>query len=172
MNAEIQTFNFNDNPVRTLTDENVEPWFVAKDVCDILTIDTNHLSESLDHDEMNTIRLTEGNTRGNPNKTIISEPGRYTLVMRSRKPEAKEFKRWVMYAPCLRMDGQQRLDIQSQRLMACDSQTLHNRTPRNGHVHKTRPQSGRYEIRISPTPPYASREKGRPSSTSDSAKPH
>lgn len=97
MNTEIQTFNFKSASVRTLTDENGDPWFVAKDVCDILGIDTNHLSESLDHDEMNSHRITGGNTRGNPNETIISEPGLYGLVMKSRKPEAKEFKRWVTH---------------------------------------------------------------------------
>lgn len=107
MNTEIQTFNFNDAPVRTLTDENNDPWFVAKDACNILGIDTNHLSESLDPDEMNTLRITEGNTRGNPNKTIISEPGLYRLVMRSRKPEAKEFQRWVTHEvlPSIRKHG-------------------------------------------------------------------
>lgn len=40
MDSEIQTFNFNDTPVRALTDENGEPWFVTKDVCDILATQT------------------------------------------------------------------------------------------------------------------------------------
>lgn len=107
MDTEIQTFNFNNAPVRTLTDENGEPWFVAKDVCNILGIDTNHLREALDDDEMNTLRITEGNTRGNPNKTIISEPGLYELVMKSRKPEAKEFQRWATHEvlPSIRKHG-------------------------------------------------------------------
>ncbi|ACJ52608.1 phage antirepressor Ant [Bifidobacterium longum] len=107
MSTEIQRFDFKGAALRTLTDEAGEPWFVAKDVCDILGIDTNHLGESLDSDEMNTLRITEGNTRGNPNKTIISEPGLYRLVMRSRKPEAKEFQRWVTHEvlPSIRRHG-------------------------------------------------------------------
>lgn len=107
MSTEIQRFEFKGAALRTLTDENGEPWFVAKDVCDILGIDTNHLGESLDSDEMNTLRITEGNTRGNPNKTIISEPGLYRLVMKSRKPEAKEFQRWVTHEvlPQIRKTG-------------------------------------------------------------------
>lgn len=107
MSTEIQRFDFKGAALRTLTDEAGEPWFVAKDVCDILGIDTNHLGESLDSDEMNTLRITEGNTRGNPNKTIISEPGLYRLVMRSRKPEAKEFQRWVTHEvlPQIRKTG-------------------------------------------------------------------
>lgn len=107
MNNEIQQFDFKGASLRTLTDEAGEPWFVAKDVCDILGIDTNHLSESLDSDEMNTLRITEGNVRGNPNKIIISEPGLYRLVMKSRKPEAKEFQRWVTHEvlPQIRKHG-------------------------------------------------------------------
>lgn len=107
MSTEIQRFDFKGAALRTLTDEAGEPWFVAKDVCDILGIDTNHLGEILDSDEMNTLRITEGNTRGNPNKTIISEPGLYRLVMRSRKPEAKEFQRWVTHEvlPSIRRHG-------------------------------------------------------------------
>lgn len=107
MSTEIQRFDFKGAALRTLTDEAGEPWFVAKDVCDILGIDTNHLGESLDSGEMNTLRITEGNTRGNPNKTIISEPGLYRLVMRSRKPEAKEFQRWVTHEvlPSIRRHG-------------------------------------------------------------------
>ena len=116
MNTEIQRFDFKGAALRTLIDEAGEPWFVAKDVCDILGIDTNHLGESLDSDEMNTLRITEGNTRGNPNKTIISEPGLYRLVMKSRKSEAKEFQRWVTHEvlPSIRKYGaymtQQTLD--------------------------------------------------------------
>lgn len=107
MNNEIQQLDFKGASLRTLTDEAGEPWFVAKDVCDILGIDTNHLSESLDSDEMNTLRITEGNVRGNPNKIIISEPGLYRLVMKSRKPEAKEFQRWVTHEvlPQIRKHG-------------------------------------------------------------------
>ena len=107
MNDEIRKFNFKGAALRTLTDGTGEPWFIAKDVCDILEIDTNHLSESLESDEMNTLCITEGNTRGNPNKTIISEPGLYRLIMRSRKPEAREFQRWVTHEvlPRIRKTG-------------------------------------------------------------------
>lgn len=107
MNTEIQRFDFKGESLRALTNKAGEPWFVAKDACDILGIDTNHLGESLDSDEMNTLRITEGNTRGNPNKTIISEPGLYRLVMKSRKSEAKEFQRWVTHEvlPQIRKTG-------------------------------------------------------------------
>nr|UWI38763.1 MAG: antirepressor protein KilAC domain [Bacteriophage sp.] len=107
MNAEIQTFNFNKAPLRTLTDEAGDPWFVAKDVCDVLEISNNRDAISqLDSDEKNTVVISDG-IPGNPNRTIISEPGMYKLIMRSRKPEAKEFQRWVTHEvlPQIRKHG-------------------------------------------------------------------
>ena len=107
MNTGIQTFNFNNATMRTLTDENGEPWFVAKDVCDILSIENSRRATAeLDTDEKNTVTISDG-IPGNPNKTIISEPGLYALIMRSRKPEAKEFKRWVTHEvlPSIRKHG-------------------------------------------------------------------
>lgn len=97
MSNEIQQFDFKGATLRTLTDENGEPWFVAKDVCDILGLENSRKATAeLDLDEKNTVTISDG-IPGNPNKTIISEPGLYKLIMRSRKPEAKEFQRWVMH---------------------------------------------------------------------------
>lgn len=116
MNTEIQTFNFNKATMRTLTDENGEPWFVAKDVCNILGIDTNHLREALDDDEITNLRNSEVWNQPGRAPLIISEPGLYKLIMRSRKPEAKEFQRWVTHEvlPSIRNHGaymtQQTLD--------------------------------------------------------------
>ena len=107
MNSEIQTFDFNNAPLRTLTDEAGDPWFVAKDVCNILEISNNRDAISqLDNDEKNTVVISDG-IPGNPNKTIISEPGLYKLIMRSRKPEAKDFQRWVTHEvlPSIRKHG-------------------------------------------------------------------
>ena len=88
MNTEIQSFNFNTTPLRVLTDEAGEPWFVAKDVCDILGLENSRKATAeLDPDEKNTVTISDG-IPGNPNKTIISEPGLYKLIMRSRKPGA------------------------------------------------------------------------------------
>lgn len=116
MNNEIQQFDFKGTALRTLTDENGEPWFVAKDVCDILGLENSRKATAeLDPDEKNTVTISDG-IPGNPNKTIISEPGLYKLIMRSRKPEAKEFQRWVTHEvlPSIRKHGaymtQQTLD--------------------------------------------------------------
>lgn len=66
-----------------------EPWFVTVDVCRALEVkNARDAVARLDDDEKNTVVLTDGN-RGNPNVTIVNEPGLYTLVLGSRKPEAK-----------------------------------------------------------------------------------
>ena len=107
MNNEIQKFDFRGASLRTLTDEAGEPWFVAKDVCDILGIDTNHLREALDDDEITNLRNSEVWNQPGRAPLIISEPGLYKLIMRSRKPEAKEFQRWVTHEvlPQIRKTG-------------------------------------------------------------------
>lgn len=84
-----------------------EPWFVAKDVCDVLEIGNSRQALSrLDEDEKNTVILNDG-TPGNPEKSIVNEPGLYSLVLSSRKPEAKEFKRWLTHdvIPSIRKTG-------------------------------------------------------------------
>ena len=84
-----------------------EPWFVAADVCRALEIGNSRMAtDRLDDDEKSTVSLTDG-TPGNPVKTIVSEPGLYSLALGSRKPEAKAFKRWVTHEviPAIRKTG-------------------------------------------------------------------
>jgi anti-repressor protein len=93
--------------IRTILGNDHEPWFVAKDVCDALGIATNHLREEgrgLDDDEVMNLPNWEGKGKA---PIIISEAGLYSLILRSRKPEAKQFKRWVTHEvlPSIRKDG-------------------------------------------------------------------
>lgn len=93
--------------------QNDEPWFVAKDVCDCLEINNSRQALSrLDDDEKNSVILNDG-IPGNPEKSIVNEYGLYSLVMSSRKPEAKEFKRWVTHEvlPSIRKYGTYSVDI-------------------------------------------------------------
>lgn len=86
---------------------NREPWFMAADVCRALEVKNGRDAVSrLDEDEKNTVGLTDG-TPGNPNMTIINEAGLYALVLSSRKPEAKTFKRWITHEvlPAIRQHG-------------------------------------------------------------------
>ena len=108
MNNEIQQFDFRGASLRTLTDEAGEPWFVAKDVCDILELTNPAVAlQSLDDDEKTNLSNSYVWSESGRRPLIISEPGLYRLVMRSRKPEAKEFQRWVTHEvlPQIRKTG-------------------------------------------------------------------
>lgn len=111
MNNEIQRFDFRGASLRTLTDEAGEPWFVAKDVCDILGMSNPSMAvTALDKDEVAQIDPKDylgSENRSNQAVNIVSEPGLYKLIMRSRKPEAHEFKRWVTHEvlPSIRKHG-------------------------------------------------------------------
>ena len=102
---EIQTFN---NPefgtVRAVRGDDDEPMFVAKDVCAALSIAPTAASR-LDEDEKG-LRLTQ-TPGGEQNVLLVTEPGFYRLVLKSRKPEAKAFQRWVTHEvlPALRREG-------------------------------------------------------------------
>ena len=98
--------------VRIILKDN-EPWFIAKDVCDCLEINNSRQALSrLDDDEKNSVILNDG-IPGNPEKSIVNEYGLYSLVLSSRKPEAKEFKRWITHdvIPQIRKTGQYVADI-------------------------------------------------------------
>lgn len=86
--------------------EDGEPMFVARDLCDALGIDRYRDAVArLDDDERGSVLVdTPG---GKQNMAAVTEPGFYKLVMRSRKPEAKAFQRWVTHdvLPALRRDG-------------------------------------------------------------------
>lgn len=88
--------------VRTLN-LNSEPWFVAVDVCSVLDLSNPTIAVSrLDEDERAKFNLgRQGDA------TIVNEPGLYTLVLGSRKPEAKAFKRWITHEviPAIRKHG-------------------------------------------------------------------
>ena len=107
--------NENLGSVRTALDQDGNIWFVAKDVCDVLGIVNNRDAMSrLDDDEKDTIDphiFTVGNTdtenRRGSELSIINESGMYTLVLTSRKPQAKEFKKWLTHEviPTIRQHG-------------------------------------------------------------------
>lgn len=93
--------------VRTLSIDG-EPWFVGKDVADILgyTNPRDALAKHVDDEDKNTVAICDG-TPGNPNTTVINESGLYSLVLSSKLPTAKKFKRWVTseVLPAIRKHG-------------------------------------------------------------------
>ena len=110
MNSEIANYDFHGNNVRILIDQDNAPWFIAKDICNVLDIRTNSIRAILDEDEVgelanvNTIDIAQNGGRA---PLIVSESGFYKLVMRSRKTVAKEFQRWVTrdVLPSIRKHG-------------------------------------------------------------------
>lgn len=104
---EVTVFSFqNQHEIRTVVRDG-EPWFVAKDICDILELtDVSQTVQSLDDDEKGTysIRTLGGNQR----MSVVSESGLYALVFKSRKLEAKAFRKWVTsdVLPAIRKTGQ------------------------------------------------------------------
>lgn len=105
LTPEIFQFSSTKQEVRSLLVKN-EPWLVAKDVCDVLGLsDTNMAIKSLDDDE----KLTQTLFGSGQNRKmwIINESGFFALVMRSNKPEAKAFRKWVTseVLPTIRKKG-------------------------------------------------------------------
>lgn len=102
---EIKVFNYQENEVRTVVKDN-EVWWVLKDVCKVLNIvNTHNVSARLDDDEKGVHQMyTLGGTQ---ELTIINETGLYSVILRSDKPEAKEFKRWITHEvlPTIRKTG-------------------------------------------------------------------
>lgn len=81
--------------IRTIN-QNGEPWFAVKDVCDALDLaDTNKAAARLDDDELTRIKFVSG---GQTREMLFTnKPGIYSLILGSRKPEAKAFKRWITH---------------------------------------------------------------------------
>ena len=105
----LDLFHFKGRQVRTIQLDG-EPWFVAADVCDVLGL--NNPSQALSYLDRDERRLiTNEAWRTNGNMAVVSEPGLYSLVLRSRRPEAKGFRRWIAHEviPALRQSGQYRL---------------------------------------------------------------
>lgn len=103
---ELQIFNYNGNEVRTIQKDG-EPWWVLKDVCEVLDISQAvRVAERLDEDEVSQTHITD--SLGRQQSTyIINESGLYNVILRSDKPEAKPFRKWVTseVLPSIRKHG-------------------------------------------------------------------
>ena len=106
MSNELQVFNYTEQHQIRTTVIDGEPWFVAKDVCDVLGL--SNITEALrglDEDELSSEILKSGGQ--NREMRTISESGLYALIFRSSKPESKQFSRWVRHEvlPSIRKSG-------------------------------------------------------------------
>lgn len=109
---QIQKFNFDGEEIRVSHDEQGNPWFVANDVCAVLEIvNSRDALTRLDDDEKGVVSTyTLG---GEQEQSSINESGLYSLVLSSRKPEAKRFKKWVTaeVLPTLRKTGSYTMQV-------------------------------------------------------------
>lgn len=108
MAQEITVFtNAQFGNIRAFKDGQGEPWFIAKDVCDVLGYKNSRdaLKKHVDEED---VRVANRDTSaGVRSLNAINESGLYSLILRSNKSEAKEFKRWVTHEvlPAIRKDG-------------------------------------------------------------------
>ncbi|NNU59087.1 BRO-N domain-containing protein [Ochrobactrum soli] len=104
MNNALTTFNFNSNEIRVVTIDD-QPWFVAKDVCKVLELaNPSYVTTRLEASQKASFKLPF--QRGSAS-TVITKGGLFSLILSSRKPEAKAFKLWVTdtVLPAIEKDG-------------------------------------------------------------------
>ncbi len=104
---DITIFNHLGNDIRVMTDEQGEPLFVLKDICDALDLkNISDVASRLDEDGVGTTEVIDN--LGRTQKTnVVNEAGLYEVIFMSRKPEAKTFRRWVIseVLPSIRKHG-------------------------------------------------------------------
>jgi anti-repressor protein len=103
---DLQVFQFEGENVRII-DQNGEPWWILKDVCDALTIgNITELTKRLDEDEFSQTEVIDSIGR-KQNTIIVNESGLYNVILRSDKPDAKRFSKWVRseVLPTIRKTG-------------------------------------------------------------------
>ena len=121
---ELQLFNFENHEVISLLLNN-EPWFVGKDVADVLGYSNSRkaLNDHVDAEDKEVLTSRNVTLENIPNRgiTVVNESGLYSLILSSKLPSAKKFKRWVTseVLPALRKTGQYQVkELSGQELMA------------------------------------------------------
>ena len=117
---ELSIFNYEQQEIRTVIIDG-EPWFVAKDVCEVLGLGRQQDStRHLDEDEKGECLV--GTPSGVQSMVVISESGLYSLTIKSRKPEAKLFKRWITHEvlPTIRKTGGAYMSLQKAEDLLAD----------------------------------------------------
>ena len=107
MGTNLQTWSYENSEIRTI-EKDGDPWFVGKDVAAVLGYSNTRdaLAKHVDDEDKNTVVIRDG-IQGNPNTIVINESGLYSLVLSSKLPNAKKFKRWVTseVLPSIRKHG-------------------------------------------------------------------
>ena len=112
---ELQVFEYRQTMDVRMVMQGDEPWWVLKDVCKVLGLSNSRMvADRLDEDEVSQTYITDSLGR-QQETTVINESGLYSVILRSDKPEAKAFKRWVTHEvlPSIRRTGRYELDGQT-----------------------------------------------------------
>jgi len=149
---QIIPFNNESQQIRMVQGEHDEPWWVAKDVCQILSLEDTHKAvERLEDDEKG--RKTIPTPGGNQEMWVVNEPGLYSLIIRSNKPEAKNFKRWITHEvlPTIRKTGRYEIQgVSELDLIIRSAQALKNLETRvhslEAQTHQNSGQTGYWTI--------------------------
>ena len=141
--SELKVFqNEEFGAVRTMT-INGEPYFVGKDVADILGYSNSRkaLIDHVDEEDKNTVTIRDG-IPGNPNQVVINESGLYSLILSSKLPTAKRFKRWVTseVLPSIRKHGVYAVDevLKDPDILITALQALKAEREANRNLHEQR----------------------------------
>lgn len=119
-NMELIPFHFESNEVRIIKDSHDQPWFIAKDVCAALEHSNYRMAvEILEEDEVRKVYITDSVGRKQETLTI-NESGLYALIMRSNKPKAKIFRKWITseVIPSIRKTGEYKLSNNKSKISA------------------------------------------------------
>jgi prophage antirepressor-like protein len=112
MKHPLSLYDFNNNDIRVIEIDG-EPWFVAKDVCDVLALNNPSQAVKANCKECNHVSILKSNlisnevSFANRGMSCVNEAGLYELIFASRKPEARAFQKWVtsVVLPAIRKDG-------------------------------------------------------------------
>lgn len=128
--SDIQVFTYQSNDVRTVELDG-KPWFVLKDVCEVLNISNRKdVQDRLDADEVGRFDLPHPQSREKTIEVVcVSESGLYNVILRSDKPEAKPFRKWVTseVLPSIRKTGgymMQGMSKELQSIFLLDQRTM------------------------------------------------
>lgn len=129
MKTALQLFKFEEKQeIRVLQDDNGDPWFIAKDICEALSLrQVSRALDRLDDDQRRLLRVTHPQ---NPTATLpmnaINESGMYDLIIRSDKPEAKRLRKWITseVLPAIRKTGQYSIHTSPARQVLAMAQVL------------------------------------------------
>ena len=142
---DLKLFNYESKQVRTVI-INSEPWWVAKDVCDILELTNPSMClQNLDADERSKLNLgRQGETN------IVNESGLYSLVIQSRKPEAKKFKKWITseVLPSIRKTGSYSAESKEYYIPKTYVEALRLAANQAEQIEEMKPKADEYDLFI------------------------